>query len=81
MMQVQLARWGNSLGMRIPKTYATRLGLSEGTQVEVAAEDDRIVISVGRPRYDLADLVAGLSHDDLRAAFDWGQDEGREAVE
>jgi antitoxin MazE len=77
-MQVQLTRWGNSLGMRIPKDLATRFGLAEGAQVEVDAEGDRIVISVGRPRYRLADLLTGMNHDGLRAAFDWGPDQGRE---
>lgn len=80
-MQVQLTRWGNSLGMRIPKDLAVRFGLSEGAQVEVEAEGDRIVISVGRPRYKLADLLVGVTPGSLQDAFDWGHDAGREAVE
>ncbi len=79
-MQVQLARWGNSLGMRIPKDLATRLGLSEGAQVEVEAEGDKLVISIARPRYRIEDLVADLDHDALRDAFDWGPDQGREVI-
>ncbi|HYI72177.1 MAG TPA: AbrB/MazE/SpoVT family DNA-binding domain-containing protein, partial [Skermanella sp.] len=41
MMQVQLARWGNSLGLRIPKELAGRLGLKDGARVEIEAEGDR----------------------------------------
>src|SRR5205807_2562088 len=44
-MQVVLARWGNSLGVRIPKDIASRAGLSEGTRVEIEADGDRIVIT------------------------------------
>jgi antitoxin MazE len=80
-MEVQLARWGNSLGMRIPKEFANRLGLLEGAKVDVQAEGDRIVISVGRPRYRLEDLVVGMSPEAMREAFDWGPDRGREIVE
>ncbi len=80
-MQVQLTRWGNSLGMRIPKDLAAKLGLSEGSRVDVEAEGDRIVISVGRPRYRIEDLVVGMTHDGLRDAFDWGADQGREVIE
>jgi antitoxin MazE len=43
-MQVVLARWGNSLGLRIPKDIVSRTGLSEGARVEVAAEGNRIII-------------------------------------
>lgn len=71
-MQVRLARWGNSLGVRIPTGIATRIGLAEG---------DRIVISVNRPRYTLDELLEGVTPQEMRTAFDWGPDVGREAVE
>ena len=60
-MQVQVARWGNSLGLRIPKDIALRAGLREGARVEVEAEGDRIIISPARPRYVLADLLKGMT--------------------
>jgi len=77
-MQVQLARWGNSLGLRIPKDIAGKIGLVEGTRVEIEAEGDRIVISATRPRYDLAELLVGMAPDAMQDAFDWGPDVGRE---
>jgi antitoxin MazE len=80
-MQVQLTRWGNSLGLRIPKDIAAQFGLSEGRRVDVVAEGDRIVIHADRPRYDLDELLAGLKPEDMQGAFDWGPDVGREDVE
>lgn len=80
-MQVQLARWGNSLGLRIPKDIAARFGLNEGGRVEIEAEGDRIVIRVDRPRYNLDELLAGVTPADMRDVFDWGPDVGREAVD
>lgn len=79
-MQVQLARWGNSLGLRIPKDIANRFGLTEGGRVEVEAEGDHIVIRTDRPRYDLQDLLSGMTPEAMRDAFDWGPDVGREDV-
>jgi antitoxin MazE len=79
-MQVQLARWGNSLGVRIPKDIATRVGLAEGARVDIEAEGDRIVISVSRPHYTLDELLEGITPEEMRTAFDWGPDVGREAV-
>jgi antitoxin MazE len=80
-MQVQVARWGNSLGLRIPKDIAARMGLCEGARVEVAVEDDRIVITSARRHYVLADLLKGVTPQAMREAFDWGPDRGREIVE
>lgn len=48
-MQVQVSRWGNSLGVRLPKELAQRLGIGEGSRVDVTEEQGRIVISVERP--------------------------------
>ena len=79
-MHVQLTKWGNSLGLRIPKDLASRFRLTEGMQVDVKAERGRIVISVDRPRYRLEDLLAGITPEDMHEAFDWGPDVGREAV-
>ena len=80
-MQARVARWGNSLGVRIPKEIAARAGLREGVPVEIAAEGERITISLARPRYRLADLLEGLTPEAMREAFDWGPDKGREIVE
>jgi antitoxin MazE len=80
-MQVRVARWGNSLGLRIPKDIAARAGLHEGARVEVEAEGDRIIITPARRRYALADLLKGMTPEAVREAFDWGPDNGREIVE
>ncbi|HMR34609.1 MAG TPA: AbrB/MazE/SpoVT family DNA-binding domain-containing protein [Geminicoccaceae bacterium] len=80
-MQVQVAKWGNSLGLRLPKEVATRLGIVDGTRVDVTADDSRIVISVDRPVYSLEELLRGVRPGEMQAAFDWGDDVGREIVE
>ncbi len=80
-MQVQLARWGNSLGVRIPKDIANKLGLSEGTRVEMETDGNRILIQVDRPHYDLKDLLIGMTPEAMHQAFDWGTDVGREDVD
>ncbi len=80
-MQVQVTRWGNSLGLRIPKQMAAQIGLREGARVEVKADGDRLVVSLTRPRYALSDLLEGVTPEAMREAFDWGPDLGRENVE
>ena len=69
-MQVRVTRWGNSLGVRIPKDIAGRVGLAEGSRVEIEAENDHIVISPARPRYTLEDLLYGMTPEAMHEAFD-----------
>lgn len=80
-MQARITRWGNSLGVRIPKQIAGRLGLAEGARVNIEAEGNRVVISPARPRYALKDLLVGMTPRAMHKAFDWGPDLGRESVD
>jgi antitoxin MazE len=82
-MQMHITRWGNSLGVRIPKALARRLGMTEGTVVEVTAEGDRLVLQPTRPSYRLDDLLEGMTPDAMHEALDWegwDEDQGRENV-
>lgn len=79
-MQVLISRWGNSLGVRVPKELAIRAGLSEGTRVEMTLEGDRLVMSAARPVYALSELLAGMTPEAMHESFDWGPDKGREIV-
>jgi len=80
-MQTRITRWGNSLGVRIPKHIALRLGLAEGAQVDIEAEGNHVIISPARPRYVLKDLLRGMTPRAMHKAFDWGPDLGRESVD
>ena len=80
-MQVQVSRWGNSLGLRLPKELAALLGIGEGSRVDVSEDRGRIVISVDRPVYTLEELLVGMTPEAMHEAFDWGEDVGRERVE
>jgi antitoxin MazE len=66
--------------VRIPKDIAGRVGLTEGSRVEVELDDDHIVISLARPRYKLEELLRDMTPEAMHEAFDWGPDKGREAV-
>lgn len=80
-MQVNIAKWGNSLGLRIPKDIAEQAGLHAGSRVEIKAADGRVTISPAKPRYVLADLLQGMTPEAMHEAFDWGPDVGREIVD
>ena len=46
---MQVARWGNSLAIRIPAALVRQLGLKEGDEVEVRAIDAR-TLEIARMR-------------------------------
>jgi antitoxin MazE len=61
-VKVQVAKWGNSLGVRVPRDVAARAGLTEGARVDIEAlKDGRIVITRSRRRFTLDELLAGMT--------------------
>ncbi len=44
-MQTQIQKWGNSLGIRIPKTIANELNLEQGAYVNLEVLEKQILIS------------------------------------
>jgi len=78
-MSITLHRWGNSVGLRVPKPMLEQLGLAEGSQVEVKVEAGRLVIEPARrARLTMAELLEGFSGDDRPGEVDWGPAAGRE---
>ncbi len=78
-MSITLHRWGNSVGLRVPKPMLEQLGLSEGSQVDVTVEAGRLVIQPARHnRMTMAELLEGFTSDDRPGELDWGSPVGRE---
>ena len=70
-MQASIARWGNSLAVRIPKPVADALALSDGTRVDLAVENGRLVVRPTAPSFDLTSLLDRITPDNLPdEAFD-----------
>lgn len=79
-MQTKIQRWGNSLGLRIPKSFAAEAHVEAGSTVDLSVEDGRLVVrAVDERRYDLKTLVAGINARNVHESVDWGEPQGREA--
>ena len=63
-MKAKIAKWGNSLAVRLPKPYAEELGLKVGATVEVQRDGTRLAIETAPrrkiPYYRLEDLLAQI---------------------
>lgn len=74
-MLMNISKWGNSLGVRIPKTFADKVGLHEGSLVDVFIDDHHLVIKKG---YSLKSLLAGVTPENIHKETSTGPSRGKE---
>lgn len=80
-MRVIVKKWGNSASVRIPAAIMEAAKLSLDEAVDVREEGGRIVIEPLRPtEYDLAQLLSGITPDNLHDEADFGPAMGKEAL-
>jgi len=85
-MKVKLAKWGNSLGVRVPKAAADAAGLKAGTEVDVLVDGGELRIrrSIPLTHYRLEDLIAEMDRlgpENRPELVDWGPDVGAEIID
>lgn len=64
-MRVSVQKWGNSLGLRIPKALAVEAGIEQGAELDVRVEDGRLVAAPVVRIPTLEELVAGITPENL----------------
>ena len=75
----KIQKWGNSLAVRIPKNLAEELHLQTNSEIEMVLEDRALVIrTISQPQYDLDELLAGVTSDNIHGEVDWGSPVGNE---
>ncbi len=78
-MRTQVQKWGNSLALRIPKAFASSLGLAQDSSVELVLEEDKLVIRPAvAPQYELSELVSRVTEANLHGEQDYGDAVGSE---
>lgn len=78
-MQTNVQKWGNSLGVRIPRPLADQAQISEGSAVEIEEEDGVITIRVLAPKeYALDDLVEEITDENRHEEVSTGSPVGNE---
>jgi len=78
-MMAKIQKWGNSLGLRIPKGIAEDAHVFEGAAVDLKVENGRLVVApVKKNRYRLSDLLDQVTPENLHAEVRVGVAVGRE---
>lgn len=85
MAQAVIGRWGKNLAIRLPAEVVKTAGLDEGERVEIVSSGDEVVVRKLPAQFTAESMFSGMSPSDwralYRAAYDWGEDRGRERVE
>jgi antitoxin MazE len=83
-METKIQKWGNSLALRIPKSFAAHVHFEQNTSVNISVEQDKLIIkpSVQEPSLKKAEmlehLLAEITDDNLHNEVQTGASVGRE---
>jgi antitoxin MazE len=79
-MQTKVQKWGNSIGLRIPKLFAKEIAIEEGSAVDLSVANGQLVIRpLRQERFELRALLAEVSDENLHAEISTGEPQGRES--
>lgn len=78
-MHTTIRKWGNSLGLRIPRSFATEARVEEGAAVDLSVRNGRLVVRPLRARRcALSALLRKVSPQNLHGEVSTGRPIGRE---
>ena len=78
-MKTRVQKWGNSLALRIPKSFAVEAGLHADADVELSLVGDTLVVRPIKPQsLTLEDLLRGVTDENLPGEWDTGPAVGKE---
>lgn len=77
-MKTKIQKWGNSLGVRIPKNITEHKALKAGLGVNVVLKNNQIVIESIQEDVSLTTLLSKMSPDSLHNETDWSEVQGKE---
>ncbi len=79
-MKTKVQRWGNSLAVRIPKSFAEEVGLKADSPVEMRLVKGGLLVEPASTwPLSLDELLDGVSESNLHAEVDSGPVQGSEA--
>jgi antitoxin MazE len=79
-MLAKIQKWGNSQGVRIPKSILSSAAFAEDEEVEIIAFDGRIVIEHAKRHKSLKERFKNYKGDYQCSEWDTGSPVGREVL-
>ncbi len=80
-MKTRVQKWGNSLAVRIPKSFAEEIGLKDDTSVDVSLSKGKVIVApvTSKSKLTLSRLLALVTNENLHREIDTGIAVGNEA--
>ena len=75
-MKTNVMQWGNSLAVRIPKSFAQEIHLDSGTQIEMTVKGESLIIA--KPKYNISELIEKITPENLHGEVETGTPLGKE---
>lgn len=72
-----VAKWGNSLALRIPQSFAAQLGVKENSTISLELIGDRLIIKRGQT---LDEMLALVTDENKHQLIDFGAPQGKEII-
>lgn len=78
-MTTKVKKWGNSLGIRIPKGQLESFNISENTEVIIEKTKNGILIRPSKNKDEtLEELLSKINPENIHKEIDWGNSVGKE---
>ncbi|NMA03424.1 MAG: AbrB/MazE/SpoVT family DNA-binding domain-containing protein [Clostridiales bacterium] len=77
-MYTTIQKWGNSQGVRIPKSILEKANLNENDTVELKVEDGKVIISSVKKHKTFKERIAAYKGDYKPREWDTGPSVGKE---
>ena len=77
-MEIKIQKWGNSLAIRIPKSYIKDINLEQGSVIDILKEKDRIIIKPKKKKEKLHELLNKINIENIHTEIDTGDRSGNE---
>ncbi|OGU34074.1 MAG: multidrug transporter MatE [Ignavibacteria bacterium GWB2_35_6b] len=80
-MKTKIQKWGNSLAVRIPKSFAKEINLNEEDNVELSINDFKLIIEpLKLTKYKLDKIVSLINENNIHYETEFGNPEGKELM-
>ena len=78
-MKARIQKWGNSLALRIPKSFAAHSNIEQGSVVDLSLDNGRMIVEPAKEQaYSLEELLARVTKKNLHSEVDFGLPVGKE---
>ena len=78
-MQVYIQKWGNSLALRIPRSYAKEVNVRQGASLDLSVRNGKLILTpLVKSSFSLKKLLAMVHPSNDHQEQDFGSQRGKE---